>query len=202
VRRLGWLSLAGFLVLRGANARAVEKTPRFELRTVMVTPPESSPMPRCIVTLETNQISFLPPMQWRVVAHRPDQKVVMSPSDGSIQLSFRLWPEYAGKTNLIDAKDLLPLVEQRFAGARVADQYPCHTPAGTGFTFELALPATSGTAKLHTRIAFVQLPVGLVEIQFLCPQSAFRTARFDYNRFLTSFSLEPGTNSATTAPAK
>ena len=202
VRGWGWLSLAGFLVFGGAGARAAEKTPRFELRTVMVEPPESSPRPRCMVALETNQIGFLPPLQWRVVAHAPEQKVVMSPSDASIQLSFRIRSEYAGKTNVISREDLLPLVEQRFAGAKIANEYPCHTPAGTGFTFELALPAASGTAKLHTRIAFVQLPIGLVEIQFLCPDSALRTARFDYNRFLTSLSLEPDANRDTNAPAK
>lgn len=200
--RWGWLALAGFLVFGGAETRAVEKTPRFELRNVMVTPPESLPMTRCIVALETNQIGFLPPAQWRVIAQASDLKVVMSPADASMQLTFRLWPEYAGKTNVIDRKDLLPLVEQRFAGAKIADEYPCHTPAGTGFTFELALPTTSGTAKLHTRIAFIQLPIGLVEIQFLCPESSLRTARFAYNRFLTSFCLEPDSNLAPRATAK
>jgi hypothetical protein len=157
-------------------------------------------MPRCILSLETNQISFLPPIQWRVTAQAPEQKIVMSPSDASSQLSFRIWPEYAGKTNVITRQDLVLLVEQRFPGARIADEYPCHTPAGTGFTFELDLPAASGTAKLHTRIAFVQLPVGLVEFQFLCPAAAVRTARFDYNHFLTSFTLEP--NTTLQAPAK
>jgi hypothetical protein len=201
-RRLGWLSLACLLVFWGAGAGAAEKTARFELRTVMVTPPESSPMPRCIVTLETNQISFLPPLHWRVVAQAPEQKVVMSPSDGSMQLSFRIWPEYAGKTNVIDRQDLVPLVEQQFAHAKIAAEYPCHTPSGSGFTFELVLPTASGTAKLHTRIAFIQLPVGLAEIQFLCPESTIRTARFDYNRFLTSFSLEPSPNGEAKAPAK
>jgi len=201
-RRLGGLALAGFLVLGGAEARAAEKLPRFELRTVIVAPPESLPMSRCIVALETNQIGFLPPAEWRVVAHAPDLKVVMSPADASMQLTFRLWPEYAGKTNVIDRKDLLPLLEQRFAGAKIADEYPCHTPAGTGFTFELALPTASGTAKLHTRIAFVQLPIGLVEVQFLCLESTLRTARFAYNRFLTSFSLEPDANPTAKAPAK
>jgi hypothetical protein len=169
----------------------------FEVRTVTYTPPESQPLTRYLVILETNQMAFLPPAQWRVQARAQDSKVIISPLDGSAQMGFALCPEFDGKTNELTKVEAAALLTKRFPGATVKEENPFHCGSGSGFGYEINLAAVAKGDKLDVTVGYVQLPVGVVEFQRLCPVNQKEALRIPFMHFLTSFTVEPKVEPAT-----
>lgn len=182
------------LLLAGATLFGGEKSMHFELRSSVFTPTEGQPVTQYMVVLETNQIAFLPPANWNVKVSPREYEVMMSPLDGSIQIKFRLLPEFAGKTNSITKQVVLPLLNKAFPGATIKGESPFTCGSGAGVGYEINRTVNSDVVKLNVNVGFVQLPIGLMEFQLLCPPSQMEAMRIPYSRFLLSFSLEPKTS--------
>ncbi len=176
--------------------------PLFELRHTVYTPPESQPLKRCLVIFETNQIGFLPPAEWNVQARPQERKVTLSPLDGTAQMVFTFYPEFASKTNDLTKVEVSPLFEKKYPGAKIKEEFAFHCGCASGLGYELNTAATPGVARLEISVGYVLLPIGAVEFQLLCTASQKEALRIPYDRFLTSFVLEPkdGVPTAETKP--
>ena len=81
--------------------------------------------------------------------------------------------------------DALPTTALR-SMSKIIEEIPCHTSGSSGIAFD-SERTVDGQFQVKSRIAFIPVTGGFVQITLTTPKGEFRNRQMDLSRFLNSF---------------
>lgn len=129
---------------------------------------------RAFLTVGTNQIAFIVPTGFFMDASNP-QKIVLSDDAGEYFITVRVTnPQIPSEGSPDDF--FKAIVLNRFAGAKISDQFSARIANHAGTAFDLQWMSPKG-GQQSTRIAFVPTAAGVLEFSILSRVVNFKDAQ-------------------------
>jgi hypothetical protein len=163
---------------------------RFQLTSRALMIPERGEVPSCVITMETNEVSFVPPPTWRVRSVPQEKTVSLSDPDGRVIINLKFIHEPSGKRPELKLETLRQQIKDRFPEAKVLEELNCYSPSGSGPAFDVER-SQAGRVPLISRLGFIPLPGYLLEFEGTCPTNQFKQSYSMYSGVLTSLRFGP-----------
>ena len=174
-----WLSL--FL-----TARALLAADQFYLREQKVKAPEMGEILCYVLVSGTLEYSLRPPADWRMRVEPASHCVTFDSPDHTADIRLLLAGPNPALREKADPALLRKQVEQRFAEAKIIEEFPCYTSSYAGRAFDLEWTA-AGSVPMASRVACFPTPNGSLEFTLTTMASKFRNCRPALARLMTSF---------------
>jgi hypothetical protein len=142
-----------------------------------------------VVCNEHHEFIFQPPSDWKGSAETNEFRMTWLSPDLSTLLRVRIVPT-AGQTRSGLPGEWRQVVRQRFADARIVEEFNCFTAGGTGRAFDLE-QGEQGALTTATRFALVPYPAGWVELSLSAPKDGFSSQMQHFTALLNSFQVRP-----------
>jgi len=145
---------------------------------------------RAVATVGTNQFAFIVPKGYYMRLDEANRQVRAIEREDKCAITVRL---VETPTNAVDSatQGLKPavfraLVLQRFAAGRIIEELPVSAGGREGLGFDLTWKNEAGF-QLHSRIAFVPTPAGLVEFHLLASAAELLESKHALNSLMLTF---------------
>ena len=163
---------------------------RFQLTMRPLMIPERGEVPSCVITMETNEVVFVPPPEWQVRAVPQEKTVNLSDPQGRAKIGLKFIREPAGKRPELKLETLRQQVHDRYPQGKVIEEFPCYSPSGAGQAFDVER-LQSGRLPLISRLGFIPLPGYMLEFEATSVTNQFKQWHYTFSGILTSLRFGP-----------
>jgi hypothetical protein len=136
------------------------------------------------------QFSFVPPSTWKPGADPERLRWTWVSRDMTAQLVLSIRFDASLPAVLPPAETLQRDLTNRYAGARIVEQFPCHAGNGQGLVFDLEEPVDH-MLKRAIRVAQVPLRGGIAEFTLVTSTTALPRYHHAMNGLMNSFRIVP-----------
>ena len=182
-----WTALGILLCFLLAQTNAADSFKLIQ-RTLLI--PERGEVTWYAIQMQTNQILFMPPPEWRLRAFPVEKKLVLTSAKESAVLSLRVVPQPGEKKTEIKLEDLRQQVRERYPKAKLLEEFECYTGDNAGWAFDLEPAGSPGRAPFRVRYAVVPMPGHCLEIEITAPDSRFKSLHPALVSFMNSLRSE------------
>jgi hypothetical protein len=184
------LSLTAFL----AAASSSSATQEFRIATRTVEVPEAGFLTNTVLVTSRHELAFQPPKLWKMAADAAARQLTWEAPDRASLVRVRLHEDAGGQKPTLSPEQARARVSQPFAGARVVEEFVCHTGAGEGRAVELE--RVDGPFRTSIRCAWVPVNGGLLEIHCISPADALAARQPDFTQFFNSLRVAERANAS------
>jgi hypothetical protein len=196
------LRLGSILLLLATSLLGQPARPLFQVRTQTQDCPEMGKLTISLWHCQGQEFSFLSPAGWRLATDPTQGRLVFQSHDFSATITARF--QRVGPTNPAPVRlaSLRQEVMERFPGATLLEEVPCHTGNLQGRSFALRQRVQGGVVQWF-RLAIVPLPAGRLEFTLAAPPQRAEALQAEFTTFLTSFSqVQAGGPTCSHAPSE
>ncbi len=161
----------------------------FQLLETYTKVPEAPPAKSFTLLTDDHQITFIPPDAAFVELHWESREVAIRYQDERCLIKLRLSTNNPTLLSPDFSDHLRQLVQERYPGAAVGPAEVCHNSCSPGRYFDIQRPTALKT-KLMTRLAFVPIKGGMLEVSLSASDAKFHVQQFAMSRLLNSFLVE------------
>ena len=136
---------------------------------------------------ESNELSFLPPHEWKQQARLDRCEVIFLSPDLTSSLTLQLIDGHV--TNGWSWEAVRGTLAQRFPNGRIKDELECYACDVIGRAYDIEETGGAG-GKMVTRIATVPCQSATLEIRLTAPKSRFPLLNNSYGVFMASLRLK------------
>jgi hypothetical protein len=183
-----WLATAGALAAADA-VNTVEA--KFQLYHTRITLPEFPPTEAYTLEMEDNELTFIPPHDARVAIDLKKREVKFNFRDDRCFILMRHSDVNPGLVTPDSWDKLREVLQARYPESKVSEGSVCLNSCGTrGCSFIVNHRPGYMGIKLVTRIGFIPVEGGAMEISMTANGDKFQSQQFAFHTFLNCLSLE------------
>jgi hypothetical protein len=168
------------LLLLGLAARAQDT---FQLLKTYTPVPDSPPARSMTLVTEDRQITFIPPENSIVKPYHEKQELWITYPDDRCLLKLAVSTNSAELLKSGYTNELRKLVQKRYPDAAVGEATLCHCHHSLGLSFDIQ-EFTAYKTKMTTRLAFVPVPNGMLEVSLRSTEARFPSQQCALSRLL------------------
>jgi hypothetical protein len=184
------LGIAALTILCWHPRSSGADQPRFELSAKPAFFEDYGFFTNYVVETDAIQCEFKPPVGARVEADSNARTVKVSPGDSQCHMLLIFTSNNPVRLTEPYRADLQREVEARYAGAKIESQPSFPTAVGQGALFDIE-QKTAFHTSLTTRLVFMPIPSGTLEVAMTTTSTNFTAHRFVFAGFLGSIRVRP-----------
>ena len=173
-------------LLSGVAAKAQDT---FQLLKTYTPVPDCPPAKSLTLVTDDHQVTFIPPENSVVKPYYEKRELWITYPDDRCLLKLLVSTNNAELVRSGYTNELRKLLEQRYPAAEVAPAAVCHTGCSLGYSFDIQ-QYTAYKTKIITRLAFVPVPAGMLELSVTSSEAKFGLQQFALARLLSSLHAE------------
>jgi hypothetical protein len=183
------LRRAFLLLLCVAMIGGVQASEGFRFFRSTLNIPERGAVASCVILIQTNRFTFLPPPEWVARVKAEEMKVLLVPRDQSASISVAFQLESGNGLRDLQAAELREQIRSRIPKGKILREFPCYTGTASGLAFDVEFLAANKT-RMTTRLAWVALTGVTVEFTLTSTTKGFDEFHLALGNLLTSFNRD------------
>jgi len=188
-----WLILAimSLFCLGSGADPAGAKEAKFELRKITVNLPEFPPTEAYTLETDDYELTFIPPHESQLRFNQANQEVKFKFRDDRCLITLRHSEVSPALASQAGWNKLREIIQERHPDAEVSEGCACLNSCGAGgCSFTIRRRTGFGDLMLITRLSFIPVEGGTVEVSMTANGSKFATEEFVFRNFLNCLRIE------------
>ena len=148
--------------------------------------PENGTVIYTVAKTGQNEFTFLPPHTWKSQLDANSNTLTWTSPDYRSIVRLKISDTDGDTIPKINVDELRQTITHESEGSKIIEEIPCHTSGSSGIAFD-SERTVDGQFQVKSRIAFIPVTGGFVQITLTTPKGEFRNRQMDLSRFLNSF---------------
>lgn len=159
--------------------------PVFKIGTRNEVIPENGTATYTVLTTGKNEFNLLPPPRWRPEVDARSASLSWTSPDYLSMIQMQIKSSEGDDIPQLKADELRQILQSRHEKAKILEAFPCYSSGLSGLAFDCERAPDNGFL-VCSRIAFLPVSGGIVELTLTAPKEQFIARQMDLMRLLNS----------------